>query len=118
MNKIVAALFTISCFGTAAASNSLLGAGMWFFIIVAAGIFVTASQFHPWFRELGGIAASILGMISVLAVLLTLLAATIGGSFELGGSEALLVFGFTMIAIFGFLLARINKKFKTYSSNQ
>jgi hypothetical protein len=46
----------------------------------------------------------------VCAVALILLASTIGGSSGLGGSEALLAFTFTMIAIFGFSLARVNKK--------
>lgn len=82
---------------------------MWFFIIVAAGIFVSASQYHPFFRNLGNTAAFLLALISVAAVLLTLLAGTIGGSFSLGGREAWLVFSFAMIAVFGFLLPKTNK---------
>ena len=69
-------------------------------------------------RDLGAVAATILGTVSVCAVVLTLLAATIGGSFELGGSEALLVFSFTMIAVFGFSLARINKKRIGYTDGE
>jgi len=108
MNKVIAFLFTLACFSTAAASNSILGAGMWFFIIVATGIFVSVSQFHPFFRDLGSTAAFLLAIISVAAVALTLLAGTIGSN-GLGGSEAWLVMSFTMIAVFGFLLPRTNK---------
>ena len=71
----------------------------------------------PMLRELGAIAATILAMISVCAVVLSLLAATIGGSFELDGRETLLVFSFAMIVVFGFSLARINKKSKRLSGN-
>lgn len=109
MNKIIAILFALSCFAASAISSSILGIGIWFWIIITAGVFVGASQFVPVLRNPGGRIASRLGIIAVLAVGLTLLAATTGGSFELGGSEALLVFAFFMIAVFGFSLARLNK---------
>lgn len=110
MNKILAVLFAISCFATSAVSNSIMGVGMWFWIIIATGIIVAASQFLPVLGELGRGVAMILAVLSVCAVLLTFLAATIGGSFELGGSETLLVISFTMIAIFGFSLTIFTKK--------
>jgi hypothetical protein len=118
MNKIFGISFTIACLVTAAASNSLLGVGMWFWIILATGIFVGASQFVPALSASGAAAASLLAVLSVCAVVLTLLAATIGGSFELNGGETLLVFGFAMIAISGFLVARINKKAAVQASKQ
>ena len=95
---------------TSITSGSILGVGMWFWIIIATGILVATSQFFPLLRPFGSVAALLLGIISVFAVLLTLLAATIGGSFELDSSETLLVFSFTMIAVFGFPLVFINKK--------
>lgn len=82
---------------------------MWFFIIIATGIFVSASQFHPFFIMLGNTAAFLLAIISVIAVLFILLAATTGGSFELGGRETWLVFSFVLIAVFGFILPKTNK---------
>ncbi|MGB5607139.1 MAG: hypothetical protein WBN51_11505 [Gammaproteobacteria bacterium] len=112
MNKIVAILFAISCFATSAVSGSILGVGMWFWIIIAAGVFVADSQFAPMFRELGSVAALLLGVISVFAVVLTLLAGTIGGSLKLDNREALLVFTFSMIAVSGLSLVSINKKLK------
>ncbi|GJM13423.1 MAG: hypothetical protein DHS20C12_18260 [Pseudohongiella sp.] len=109
MNKIVGILFAISCLVTATVSSRMLGVGIWFWIILATGVFVAASQFLQLLRATGAAAASLLATISVLAVVLTLFAATIGGSFELDGSEGLLVFGFALIAVFGFSLARMNK---------
>ena len=109
MNRIVAVLFAISCFATSTISSRMLGVGIWFWIIIAAGVIVAASQFIPILYKLGAPVASLLSVISVLAVVLTLLVATIGGSFELGSGETLLMFAFSMIAVFGISLARINK---------
>ena len=95
---------------TSITSGSILGVGMWFWIIIATGILVAISQFYSPLRPFGSVAALLLGIISVCAVLLTLLAATIGGSFELDGRETMLVFSFMMIAVFGFPLVFINKK--------
>lgn len=83
---------------------------MWFWIISVTGVFVAISQFLPTLRAIGGVAALVLAVISLIAVALTLLAATIGGSFELDHRETLLVLGFFMIAVSGILLARINKR--------
>ena len=110
MNKIVAILFAIACFATSAVSGSILGVGMWFWIISAIGALVAVSQFVPILRGLGSVAALLLGVISVCAVGLALLAATTGGSFKLDNKEALLVFAFFMIAVLGFILVGINKR--------
>lgn len=109
MNRIVAILFAISCFATSIVSGNILGVGMWFWIIIATGLFVAISQFLPILSGLGSVAALLLAVISICAFVLTLLAATIGGSFKLNNSEALLVFGFFMIAVFGLWLFRIKK---------
>jgi hypothetical protein len=82
-------------------------------IIIAAGLFVAASQFLPILCEPGGAAVLALGTISVLAAILTLLASTIGGSSGIDGSEALLVFSLSMVAVFEFSLVRIGSKNKS-----
>ena len=110
MSKIVAVVFAMSCLLTSYTSATILGVGLWFWIIAATGLFVVASQFVPVLRGVGSAAALLLAVISVLAVVLTLLAATIGGTFKLDNREAVLVFGFFVIAVSGFLLARVNKK--------
>ena len=110
MNKVVAILFAISCALTSFTSNSILGAGMWFWIILATGVLVAVSQFLPPLRGLGSIAALLLAVIAVCAVALTLLAATIGGSFNLDQREALLMFAFFLVAVFGFSLVMVIKK--------
>ncbi len=109
MNKFIAILFACSCFLTSYMSANILGIGMWFWIIIITGVFVAASQFHKSLITLGSIAAILLGVISILAILLGLLAATIGGSFRLNNQEAILLFSFFLIAVFGFTLIIANR---------
>jgi hypothetical protein len=110
MQKIIAILFALCCFSTAAVSHSLMGAGMWFWIIIGMGGFVAVSQYMPQLQDLGAGCAAILSVISVAAVMLGLVAATIGGSFRLQGQEALLLFLFFLIAVNGFTLLLLNKR--------
>jgi hypothetical protein len=110
LNKILGVFFAISCFATSGLSGSMLGVGMWFWIIVATGFFVAISQFVPGLRGIGTVAASILGVIAILAALLALFV-VIGGSGP-SNEDILLILGFVMIAVFGFSLVRINRNVK------
>lgn len=110
MQKIIAIVFALCCFSTAAVSSSLMGVGMWFWIIIGTGGFVAVSQYMPQLQDLGAGCAAILSVISVAAVMLGLVAATIGGSFRLQGQEALLLFLFFLIAVNGFTLLLLNKR--------
>ena len=62
-------------------SNSLLGAGMWFWIILVSGLFVAVSAYIPELEMLGALVARLLALGSIGAVLLGLVAVTAGGSF-------------------------------------
>ncbi|WP_086929442.1 hypothetical protein [Agarilytica rhodophyticola] len=53
-----------------------------------------------------------ISIISILAVLLGLIAATIGGSFKLQDKEVLLPLSFFLIAIFGLILGFSSKTLK------
>jgi len=110
MNKFLGFVFAITCFSTSALSNSIMGAGMWFWVIIAVGLFVPISQYFPKLREPGAVAACILGCISICAVLFGLVAATIGGSFRLEDREALLLFLFFIIGVIGITMAILDKK--------
>lgn len=110
MNKIIAILFAITCFATSILSNSIMGAGLWFWVILSTGLVVVASQHIESLRGVGSLFAVLLSFISVFAVLFGLVAATIGGSFHLDDNEALLLFLFFIIAILGFALGIIYKK--------
>lgn len=110
MNKVIGILFAIRCFATSALSQSMMGAGMWFLVIIATGCLVAVSQFFPRLKGPGSGLALLLGLISLCAILLGLLAATIGGSFNMDDSSALLLFLFFLIAVFGIILASMFKK--------
>ena len=114
MHKVISTIVAILAYLTAAQSGSILGVGMWFWIIIAAGTFVGISQYSPPLRNLGSAVAGLLSTISLCAVALGLIAATIGGSFRLGDDEGLLLFLFGLIVIFGFTLVFINKKDTTF----
>ncbi|MGL1930853.1 MAG: hypothetical protein OCC45_03710 [Desulfotalea sp.] len=110
MNKAIGILFGIACFSTSALSSSIMGSGMWFWIIICVGTFVAASQFVSVLKGIGSGLATILAGISILAVLLGLVAATIGGSFKIDDSSALLLLLFSIIAILGITLGVMFKK--------
>jgi hypothetical protein len=111
MNKIIAILFALTCFATSALSNSIMGAGMWFWVIIVAGAFVAVSQFYPLLRGAGAGLAMLLAAISFLAVLLGLLVATVGGSFKMDGSSAGLLVLFFISGVLGVTLGVIHKRY-------
>lgn len=118
MHKFIGALFAIACIATAAASNSIMGAGLWFWVIIISGIIVAASQFFPMLRGLGSGLAFILSVLSVLAILLGMLGATVGGSFNMDGSTALLLFLFFVIAALGFVVSGLYNRALRSSENR
>ena len=107
MHKFIGIFFAIACIATSAVSNSIMGAGLWFWVITATGLFVAISQFLPWLRGIGSGFALILSVLSVCAIVLGLLAATIGGSFNMDGGAALLLLLFFLIAVLGFIVSSL-----------
>lgn len=110
MNKLIGILFAIACFSTSALSSSIMGVGMWFWVILAAGLLVAACQWIPRLQSLAAGVAFSLSIISILAVLLGLLASTIGGSFNIDSSSAFLLFLFFIIAVLGFVLSSLYRR--------
>ena len=110
MNKLIGVLFAITCFATSALSNSIMGAGIWFWVIIASGLLVAVCQWFPMLQSLAAGVALLLSTLSVLAVLLGLLASTIGGSFNIDDSSALLLFLFFVIAVLGFVVSSIYRR--------
>jgi hypothetical protein len=111
LNKVIGIFFLLACIATSAVSNSIMGAGIWFWVIIFIGCFVAISQFYPKLRGAGSGLALLLSIMSVCAILLGLLASTIGGSFRMDESSSLLLCLFFMIALYGFLLAILHKKY-------
>ena len=110
MNKAIGVFFALACLATSAQSNSMMGAGFWFWTIVVAGLIVATSQFFPQLKGPESGLALLLGIISICTTLFDMLAATIGGSFKMDDSSALLLFLFVIIAVLGFTLAIMYKR--------
>lgn len=110
MNKAIAILFALTCFATSTLSSRMLGFGMWFYIIIAVGAFVAVSHFIPVLVGVGSGLALLLACLSICAVALGLLAATIGGSFTMDTNSAMLLSLFLMIFVLGLSLAILYKK--------
>ncbi|WP_421863549.1 hypothetical protein [Motiliproteus sp.] len=110
MKTISSLLFSLACFATATLSAQMMGAGLWFWIIITAGLVVGASLFSSPLTKPAVALAGCLSVISVGAILLGLVAATIGGSFNMDGDSALLLSLFAVIAISGAGRVLIHKR--------
>lgn len=104
MNKVIAILFALACFSTSTLSSRMMGTGMWFWLIIAVGAFVAVSHFIPSLVCIGSGLALLLAGVSLCAVVLGLLAATIGGSFTIDTNSALLLSLFFIIFVLGLTL--------------
>ena len=105
-NMFSSLIFSSACFCMALISADLLGPGMWGYLFIGGGLFVGVSAFVPALDVAARTTAVLAALLAVAAVLLGLLAATIGGSFQLRGSEAWLLASFAVIAIAGFVRGR------------
>ncbi|NNL99294.1 MAG: hypothetical protein HKO62_01000 [Gammaproteobacteria bacterium] len=103
-------IFMLGCIGTFWQSATLLGFGMWGWIILGAGVLVGISPHLPSMRANARAVALILVMLSCIALPLALLAAGTGGAFKLSTDEILLLLGFAMIAVSGIAVARATRR--------
>ena len=110
MAKLLSVLFAMCCLGVAFLSNNILGPGFWFWAISCAGLIVGVTAFIPTLAILGVVIAGLMSSIAVLAILLGLLAATVGGSFRLPEEQVILLALFGLAAFLGFILVIIQTK--------
>lgn len=90
-------LFSIAAIATSVYSMSAFGPGMWSWIFVAVGLVVLISTFLPRLDRLARVLGQVSGALSGLALVLVLLAATVGGSFRM--SESNVVFAFMLAGL-------------------
>lgn len=108
--KLVSFCMAISCFITAFLSFQLFGEGMWFWVIIGVGLTTLIALFNDKVQPVAVVFSGLLALVSVGAVLLGLVAATIGGSFKMDSASAFLLFFFGLIAVFGSTMVYLNKK--------
>jgi predicted tellurium resistance membrane protein TerC len=87
-----------------------MGAGIWFWVIIGTGTTVALSAFIPMLSSLGAALAGLLSVVSTGAVILGLIANTIGSSSHQDSNQVLLFVLFACIAITGFILMAINNR--------
>ena len=104
--SISSAIFALSCVTAAFLSSSILGPGLWAWMMLGTGLAVAASPYFYNWQAVGGVIALIAAALALIATLLGLLAATIGGSFNLPADQALLLVLFLLIGISGIVLFR------------
>ena len=92
--------------GIAVVSINLLGAGPWALALAAFALLVILSPFVPALYSLSRPIAVIGAVLSLLAVLLGLLAATTGGSFRLPGEQKLFLLLLLIFSVSGWLFGR------------
>ena len=99
--SITTVVFALGCAAIAWQSAQILGTGFWGWAILATGVFIAAGPYYRRIRGLARVIALVLSIIAFLAVALGLLAATIGGSFNLPDDQALLLLTFGIVGILG-----------------
>ena len=94
-------LFVSAVAGACGYSMSILGAGMWAWLLLLVAGFVLVSVFVPSLDHMATILGKISGLLAVLALALLLLAATVGGSFRMSESNAIFAVLLVLVALFG-----------------
>ena len=102
---MIATLFKILFMLTAATAGlysiSIFGTGMWSYIILGVAGLQLVSLFISPLAKIAALAARATGIVSVLALLLLLVAATTGGSFSMSESNIILSFLMVLLSVFG-----------------
>jgi hypothetical protein len=109
---IISAVFALACACTSVLSASILGLGVWGWLTIFGGLFVGVSPYISSIQAAGRAIALVMAILSLLAVALGLLAATVGGSFRLPSDQALLFALFGMIGISSIVYSRSKGKDK------
>lgn len=103
---ISTAVFALGCAAITWQSAAILGTGFWGWLILGVGVIVGVSPYFRYLRELGRVMALLMSGVAFLAILLGLLAATVGGSFNLPANQAALLFSFGTVGILGFVVSK------------
>ena len=100
-------VFSAACVSAAFLSFSVLGGGMWAYVLIAAGLLSVVSPYFTPIQPAVGSLAMVGGVLALVASLLGCLAATIGGSFRLPGDQALLLLLLAIIGVTGIVIGKV-----------
>lgn len=94
-------LVGITAVATAATSVHLLGAGFWSLLFFVLGAFLVIAAFVNRLHEIAVAIGRSVGVLSLLGLGLLLLAATVGGSFNVSDGVEIIVVGLFVLSCLG-----------------
>lgn len=101
ISRLMKMLLAATTAGVSLYGMSVFGASPWPAATLAAALFLAASAFTPRLDAPARIAGHVIGGLSLLALLLLLLAATIGGGFHLSPSNEVIAVFLFLMTLFG-----------------
>jgi len=101
MASILNLLLSITTLAVCLYGVNVFGFSLWPILFSAMSIFLLVSTFSKKFNTAAIVIARIMGVLSLLAFVLLLLAATIGGSFHLSESNQIVAVALALMALFG-----------------
>jgi hypothetical protein len=110
MTSILKLLLAATAIGASLHGVNVFGLGMWPIVFSACGIVILASIFLPKLHTTAIAIAKLIGVLSLIAFILLMVAATIGGSFHLSESNQTIAFELALMAVFGCIFFLIKNK--------
>ena len=111
MAIILKLLLSITTLSVCLYGVNVFGFSFWPILFSALSVFIIVSLFFRKLNTAAVVIARIMGVLSLFALALLLIAATIGGSFHLSVSNQIVAVALALMALFGcalFLIKSIN----------
>lgn len=113
MVTILKILLSITSIGICLYGIIIFGPSLWPILFIALSLFILLSLFIPMINKAAIITAKIMGILSLIAFSLLLLASTIGGSFHMSESNKIIAVALALMFIFGCSFFLVGKKVNT-----
>lgn len=101
MTSVGKVLFAAAALAASGYSMLAFGPGMWSWIFVGVGLTVLVSVFLPQLDLAASMLGRVSGVLSGLAFFLLMLAATVGGSFNMSESNVVFAVMLAVLAVLG-----------------
>jgi len=101
MTSILKLLLSVTTITACLYGINVFGFSMWPILFSALSIFILVSLFFPKLNRAAFTIARIMGILSLLAFALLLLASTVGGSFNMSESNQVIAIALALMALFG-----------------
>jgi len=95
--------FVVTAVAASTYSMNMLGLGLWSWLFLVLAFLVLLSVFVAWLDPLSIIIGIVSGILSGIALVLLLLAATVGGSFSMSESNVVFSFWLALLSFFGLM---------------